>query len=189
MFLWKSYPQLETNRLLLRQIHPDDAAAIFQVYGDSKVAELDDFDVLEELSEAIEAIEWFERELADRRRIRWGIVRKADGVVMGTCWLGFFEWQARRAEVGFELAPAFWKQGYATEALDAVLDFAFQTAELNRVEATVTFENVASVRVLQKLNFVQEGIGKEREFYGGVFHDSIHFALLKRDREEYLQGA
>lgn len=74
-----------------------------------------------------------------------------------------------------------WGRGYATEAIREVLDFGFKVMNLNRIEATITPGNNASVRVLRKLNFVQEGIVRERDLIKGKLEDGIIMAVLKRE--------
>lgn len=74
-----------------------------------------------------------------------------------------------------------WNKGYATEAIKAIVDFAFKTMNLNRIEAFITPGNDASVSVLRKVNFTQEGIVRERDLIKGKLEDGIIMAILKRD--------
>ncbi len=94
---------------------------------------------------------------------RWVLVTKADGQPIGTC--GFHNWSRRnhRAEIGYDLTPSAWRQGYMHEALSVMLEFGFQQMELNRVEALVYPENTASLRLLDKTPF-SEGRSAEGLF-------------------------
>ena len=68
------------------------------------------------------------------------------------------------------------------EALSAILDWGFRNMELNRIEAQVHRENIASTRLLGKLGFVREGCMREAGFWDGRHHDLQQFALLQRDK-------
>ena len=107
--------------------------------------------------------------------------------MIGTCCLGDFHEGARRAEIGYDIAQVEWGKGYATEALGGVIDFGFNVMNLNRIEATITPGNNASVRVLTKLNFIQEGIVRERDLIKGKLEDGIIMSILKRDYIERIK--
>lgn len=104
---------------------------------------------------------------------RWAIANKQDDILIGTC--GFHTWSPRdrRAELGYDLAPAFWGRGIATDAVAATVAAAFESHALNRVEAFVMVENVRSQSVLEKCGFTREGRlvqyrscrGHGRDFY------------------------
>ena len=112
---------------------------------------------------------------------RWVLVRKVDARAIGTC--GFHRWDARHhsCEVGYDLEPASWGQGYMAEALSTALGFGFREMDLNRVAAIVSPENAASLRLLEKLGFVREGLMRESLCRAGVYHDHWLLSLLKGD--------
>ena len=86
-----------------------------------------------------------------------------------------------RAEIGYDLAPAFWGQGVMPEAVGAVLTFGFTTMGLHSVEAQIDPENTGSRRVLEKLGFVQEAYFRENFYVAAEarFTDTAVFSLLK----------
>ncbi len=87
----------------------------------------------------------------------------------------------RRAEIGYALAHAEWGRGYAPEAAREVLRCAFDTLSFNRVEAYCVPENVASIRVLEKIGMWREGVLREYVAIGGQLRDRAVYALLRRD--------
>jgi RimJ/RimL family protein N-acetyltransferase len=89
----------------------------------------------------------------------------------------------RRCEIGYALASKHWGQGYATEALEALLDHGFRALGLNRVEADIDPHNVGSARVLEKLGFRQEGYMPERWIVHGEPADTAFYGLLRRYRD------
>lgn len=175
-----TFPEIETERLILREIMPDDAPAIYRIFSDDQVTRYYDLTTYTALSQAEELVDFFDESFELERAIRWGLERKADGALLGTCgyvWLRQF-----RGEIGYELHRDYWRQGYMSEAIDAILDFGYTELGLNRVEALVMVDNAPSVGLLQSLGFTQEGILRQHDFFKGAFHDMRLFALLK---EEY----
>ena len=111
---------------------------------------------------------------------RLAIVRAADGVLIGQCCL--FKWNPtfRSAAIGYCLDDAAWGQGFATEAVGGVLRWAFDTLDLNRVQADLDTRNPASARVLEKCGFVHEGTLREDCIVDGEVSDSWVYGLLRR---------
>ena len=184
--VFRAFPQLETERLILRKLQLSDAASLFTVLADEKVTRFYDDEAFTELSQAREQIEAWAEGFSGRRSVRWGITRREDGLIIGSCgYYGFHTWH-RRGAIGYELASAFWRQGIMTEALDAIIGFGFREIGLNRVQAVVMPGNEASVQLLQKLGFRQEGVLREYENWADKgFVDVLMFSLL---RAEYVRG-
>jgi [ribosomal protein S5]-alanine N-acetyltransferase len=175
-----SFPNLETERLWLRQATQKDAEAVFTIFSDPDVTQFHDLDTFTRLDEAVEVIarrtEGFERE----RGIRWGIARKPNDNLIGSCG---FTWdrEANAAEIGYELASQFWRQGIMSEALCAILKHGFEKRGVQFVIAEIMSENVASRRLLEKLGFQSQGILKERGFWKGKHHDLEQFVLIRSE--------
>lgn len=68
-----------------------------------------------------------------------------------------------------------------TETLGAVIKFAFQTLNVNRIEATVSTKNNSSIRVLEKSGFIKEGILRERCYMSDSYHDMMMLSILKKE--------
>ena len=179
---FQAFPQLETRNLLLRRMHPADANALFKVLGDDEVAEFYDDDAFVHISQASDQIEAWESGFQNKRSIRWGITRKDEGDIIGSCgYYGIHTWN-RRASIGYELGRIYWRQGIMAEALSAMIDFGFDEMDLNRIEALVMPENSASIKMLEKLGFRNEGLLEEYEQWGSKgFVDLCMFAMLRKD--------
>ena len=178
---FQTFPQIETKNLLLRRIHPADASALFKILADDEVTEFYDDDAFTDISQARDQIETWENGFKNRDCIRWGITRKEEGYIIGSCgYYGFHTWY-RRASIGYELAHNYWLQGIMTEALNAIINFGFGEMELNRIEAVVMPENTASITMLEKLRFRKEGVLEEYEKWGSKgFVDLCMFAMLRK---------
>lgn len=183
-----TFPELQTARLRLRQLRPSDAGAMFAFLSDEEVTRtfgLERFRLIEEADQRIRSINASFRHQAS---VRWGIVRPEDDVLIGTC--GYIYWKRphRHAAVGYELARPFWRQGYMTEALTAVLHFGYTQMKLHRIEALVMPENAPSIQLLHRLGFQQEGLLREYGFWHGRFHDLLLFSQLQHEWQNGQYG-
>jgi ribosomal-protein-alanine N-acetyltransferase len=171
-----SFPVLETTRLILRETVLTDAEAMFAIFADGEVTRYHDLTTFQSLDEAVGVIERRAKRFADGRGIRWAITRKEDNILIGSC--GFGAWvEGHQAEVGYELGRAWWGQGIMTEALQAILSRGFREMRFHRVIADVMVANAASMRVLGRLGFQDEGVYPQEGFWKGQYHDLRRFAL------------
>jgi ribosomal-protein-alanine N-acetyltransferase len=175
------FPRLETDRLILRHLTLDDAEFILRHWGDPVVARyLFDEDPVADLDQARELIEPY-LDPAGKSYNRWGILLKAQDALIGTC--GFHKWNRQhfRAEMGYDLAPAYWGRGLMTEAAQEMIRHGFQGLGLNRIDALVYPDNNRSIRLLAKLGFQEEGLLREYFCQAGRFHDHLVLSLLRSE--------
>lgn len=174
-------PTLRTARLLLRPFTPADADAIFALQSNPQVLRYWDSPPWSERARAERFIAKCQQMEQDGSGARLAIERRADGAFIGWCVL--FEWNPgyRSAGMGYCLDDAAWGQGFATEAAGALLQWAFDTLDLNRVQAETDTRNTASARVLEKLGFVREGTLREDCVVNGEVSDSWVYGLLRRE--------
>ncbi len=183
--VFQAFPRLETERLVLRRLHPADAESLFAILADERVARFYDDEAFTGVSQAREQIESWARGYDEWRSIRWGIVQRGTDTVIGTCgYYGFHRWHAR-GSLGYELARPYWRQGIMTEALAAILGFGFREVGVNRIQAVLMPGNEASVKLLEKLGFQREGMLRQYENWGEKgYVDLVIFSLL---RDEYAR--
>lgn len=178
-----TFPTLSTDRLRLRQVRPGDTSAFFATFGDAETMRYYGRDPMRTLDEAEELVAGMAARYAARQSIRWCLTRAgdrlSDDTVIGSCGFHSFDAGFHRAEIGYELNRAYWRQGLMTEAVAAVLTYGFTEMALHRIEAMIDIENEASKRLLEKLGFRYEGTLRERLFLGGDrFFDESCFSLL-----------
>lgn len=151
-------PTVMTERLLLRRLAKDDAAALYDFASIPEVSRYLFWEphptlhytrsYLKDLVQLYRRLEYFE----------WGVVCREDGRLIGTCGFTAFDHGAWRGEIGYSFHPAVWGQGYATEAVRATIAFGFERLGLEAVTARFALVNAASVHVLLKcgMHFVEE---------------------------------
>ena len=143
------YPEIETERLLLKELTSKDAAGLFLLFSNPDVTRYMDIDPLQKESEALEIIEFH----FDDSGCRWGLYDRETSQLIGTCGYHLWRKDTHTAEIGYDLSPAYWGKGIMQEALNAIIDFGFNTMDLRIIEAEVEPENKQSIRLLEKLNF------------------------------------
>ncbi|HPI93750.1 MAG TPA: GNAT family N-acetyltransferase [Deltaproteobacteria bacterium] len=180
MFL-NTFPVLTTERLTLRSLERRDLEAVFSVFSDPEVMRYWHTTPMTGIREARTFITDAQKFFSRRTSIRWGVARRSDDLVIGTCVLFHFDEQHRRAEIGYALGHDHWGHGFNHEALKAVLGYAFPAFSLHRIEAELDPRNAASIRTLERCGFVREGVLRERCITAGKISDSLVMGLLARE--------
>jgi RimJ/RimL family protein N-acetyltransferase len=170
-----------TERLVLRPLREADAASLFAIFSEPRVARYLSRPAWPDIAVAHQRIARDIEAMRVGRYACFGIERKADGNVIGECSLFNLLAQCRRAEVGYTLAFEAWGKGYMNEALNALLAFGFSELALNRVEADIDPRNLASAKSLERLGFKKEGHLRERWIVAGEVSDSGLYGLLASD--------
>ena len=166
-------PTLHTARLRLRPVDDPDAEDLYALHTDAAVLRYWDAPAWGERARA-ERFVAASRQLAeDGTGARLAVDR--DGSFLGWCSLTRWDPINRSASLGYCFAVAAWGHGDATEAARALLEWSFDTLDLNRVQAETDTRNLASARVLEKLGFVREGTLREDCVVDGEVSDSWVF--------------
>lgn len=173
------FPELNTTRLQLIEVTPEHGPALFHILSNADVTRFYGMDPLREQEDALQIIESFKQTFDSRQGIRWGMVIRDSGTFIGTIGLNHLSLYSKKAEIGFELDPAHWRRGYAAEAIEAVLAYAYETLGLYRMGAVTFLENTASIQLLTRIGFEEEGVLRGYLFQGGTSHDGRIFSLLK----------
>ena len=160
-----------------------DAPGALSVYGDEETALYLARPALASLAEAEAMIARCLAGYASGESVNFVIERIADGEFIGMCLLFHFEQPSRRAEIGYTIARTHWSKGYATEAVRGLVEYGFDTLDLNRVEADIDPRNESSARLLERVGFRREGHLRERWIVKGEVSDTIFYGLLKAEWE------
>jgi len=183
---------IHTERLVLRPLTLTDAPDIQRLAGEREVAATTrDIEHPYEKGMAERWVESCRRQSEAGELVHFAITLAADGTFMGaiTLHLDLAEngqpGSPKQAELSYWVGKPFWNQGYATEALQAVLDHAFHRLGFDRVYAAHFTRNPSSGRVMQKAGMLPEGFLKGHTEKWGSFED---LALYGVTREQFLSG-
>lgn len=174
-------PTLRTARLRLRPFTDADTDPLFALHSSAHVLRYWDAPPWSEPARAERFIAACRQMAADGTGTRLAVDRASDGTFIGWCHLSRWNPDYRSASMGYCYDSAAWGHGYATEAGRALLQWAFDTLDLNRVQAETDTRNAASARVLEKLGFVREGTLREDCIVNGEVSDSWVYGLIRRD--------
>jgi RimJ/RimL family protein N-acetyltransferase len=178
-------PTLRTARLRLRPFTNADAEVLFALHSNAYVLRFWDAPPWSDRTRAERFIAACHRMAEEGSGARLAIDRSSDNVFLGWCGLTGWNPDYRSASLGYVLGDEAWGHGYATEAGGELLQWAFDTLDLNRVQAETDTRNAASARVLEKLGFAREGTLREDCIVNGEVSDSWVYGLLRR---EWLPG-
>jgi ribosomal-protein-alanine N-acetyltransferase len=174
-------PTLQTPRLRLRPFADTDADALYALHSNAYVLRFWDAPPWNDPGRAQRFIAACRQLAEEGTGARLAIDRLSDGAFLGWCGLVGWNPDYRSASMGYCLGDAAWGQGFMTEAAHAVLAWAYDALDLNRVQAETDTRNVASARVLEKLGFVREGTLREDCVVNGDVSDSWVYGLLRRE--------
>jgi [ribosomal protein S5]-alanine N-acetyltransferase len=173
-----------TNRLFLKGLSPSDMEFLFK-HGTKEEIKI----ILGHRSE-----EDYQKEANKHQNgyasynssfKRFLLMDKATNRIIGRCGLHNWNKEHRRAEVGYVMEDEdFKRKGLMTEALAATMDYGFNKMHLNRIEALVGIGNIPSLRLIERYNFVQEGVMRQHHYRSGEYEDSMLFSKL---RSEYVK--
>ncbi|MBY6036898.1 GNAT family N-acetyltransferase [Fictibacillus nanhaiensis] len=177
----KRFPTIETSRLILREVTTEDSKDMFAYLSDHDVVKHMGLEPYQTVEDVWDEVGWYTSIYQEGTGMRWGITLKNSGRIIGSC--GFLNWRTKhfRAEVGFELSKDFWGKGIGSEALEAVVTYGFQHLQLERIEALIEPNNLASQKLVEKQGFQKEGLLRHYEFTCGKFDDLYMYSIIKGD--------
>ncbi len=178
-------PVLRTHRLLLRPLLESDWHAIHRYASDPSVVQYVPWgpsqpaDTIAYVRQAV-----MNQEKTPRQHYEFAIVSAVDGLLIGNCGLHLNEKDNQEASFGYIFNRGFWGQGFATEAVRALLEFGFRELGLRRMVATCHPQNIASIQVLEKAGLRLEAHFRQHRLLRGQPRDSFLYATLN---EEWLE--
>lgn len=175
------FPILETDRLYLREITNDDVSDIFEHLSNELVTRYLGKESLINIDEAYEVIDKIKTNYSENRGIRWGIIHKENEKLIGTIGYDIIQIKNKRADIGYDINSNYWRQKIATEALKEVINFGFNKLDLNRIGAVVFPNNEASLNLLKKVGFKEEGLLREYIIQNNIARDTLVLSLLKKE--------
>ena len=175
---FQPFPQIPTERLLLREITRADAADLFALRSNKGLMRYIDRPLAQTAQDALNLIEIIITALKNNDGITWGITLKNNPQLIGT--IGFWRIlkEHHRAEIGYLLSDTFQRQGIMQEAITAVINYGFNVLQLHSIEGNVNPANTASIMLLEKNKFIREAYFRENYYYNGKFIDSLVYSLL-----------
>lgn len=144
---------IESARLVLRALCPSDADKVARLANNRKIAEMTA--TIPHPYTVQDAIDWIAETAVRTGAMTLAVCRKSDGELLGSC--GYFVTEAGSPEIGYWMGEPYWNQGYATEAVRAMIDHLFTATHHEMLTAGCRVTNAASRAVLDKCGFQWTG--------------------------------
>lgn len=147
------FPVLTTERLTLRQLSTTDAPNIFALRSDPEINKYLGRQASKTLEDAINFINRINDSIIKNDSLYWAITLTDPKIFIGTIYLFEFSEEKNTCEIGYELLTHFQGQGIMIEAAKQVIDYAFHTLKVQKMEAFFHKDNQSSIKLLKKLSF------------------------------------
>lgn len=181
------FPHIETDEIVLRRITEDDVDSLFEIFNNKKLFEYTPSIFKETKDEVVELIQRFNRRFEDKEQIRMAITLKGEGdFVVGMAEMYGYNADVNMIAIGYRINERFWGRGIATKSLKAMIKHLFEDIGINRIYAEAMPAHTASLAVMEKCGFMQEGIVRQGFYFPdkGVV-DGVVYSILRSD---YFEG-
>ena len=173
---------INTARLLLREFVTCDWPDVLAYQRDPRYLQYYPWTGRTE-AEAQDFVQMFvdQQREQPRRKFQLAITLPEEGRLIGNCGIRRKPDNDWEADIGYELAPEYWGQGYATEAATAMVEYGFRELRLHRISSWCIGDNAASARVLERLGLKLEGRLQENEYFKSRWWDTLLYGLLESE--------
>jgi ribosomal-protein-alanine N-acetyltransferase len=177
----KKFPELKSKRLTLRLATIEDLEDIHYLHSFPEVDEFNTTGIPENLAQTKTVM--MPLFAANLKSEKYTIIVNVKGTDTFVGMVGVFPGKPKydSAEVWYKILPKEWGKGYATEILQALIQFCFKTLKAHRVEAGCAVKNLASIRVMEKAGMKQEGRRRQTLPLATGWSDNFEYAILDVD--------
>jgi ribosomal-protein-alanine N-acetyltransferase len=176
---FNSFPTIQTERLLLKQIEMADAEAIYKMRSNKRVNEFIGRPEMENLESAIELVNRVQDAYKKETSLAWSGILRGEGQCIGTCGFNHFDFPNHHAEIGGELDVNYWGKNIAIEAVEGIIQYGFESLQLHSIEAKVSPLNRGAIFLLETLGFEKEAHFRERVFFRNQYLDMAVYTCFK----------
>lgn len=181
--LFSDLPLIQTERLLLRKITPEDLYDMYEYASDDEVSRFLLWSPHLNIAETRGHIEYLQKQYRKSSATDWGVALKGNNKLIGTCGFASVDLHNNKAEIGYVLSRKYRKQGYMCEAVRTVIAIGFERLGLNRIEARILEGNTDSERLAERVGMKREGVMRSALFIKGVYKTFSYYAMTKSDYE------
>jgi len=176
--------QLITTRLLIREFHQSDLAALSAYESNPEMHRFDNG--IPNIERAQSYLNWVIRKAGEtpRTHYRMAITVPPQDIVIGRITIFSQNADIREWEMGWAVRVEDWRKGYASEAAGRMLTFAFEELGAHRVVAFCHADNTGSVKVMEKIGMKQEGRLRETRWFNECWNNEFVYAILDSEFSE-----
>lgn len=177
---------LRSDRIKLRLISSSDLESIHILHSLPETDEFNTLGIPNNIEETKLVIEpWIaDTEIEEIKNYTFAIERNEDKEFRGLFGLNMGSKKYSRGEIWYKIHSDYWRKGFATEAVNLILDFGFETLKLHRIQAGCAVGNIGSIKVLEKVGMTQEGRGRKILPLKNGWSDNFEYSILETDERK-----
>jgi [ribosomal protein S5]-alanine N-acetyltransferase len=181
--LFKEFPHLKSERLVLKRIEEQDIDSLFEIYSNENIFRLRPGNIKKNKAAVLNMIGHFSRDFNKKKTIFLGVYLKGkSGKLIGIGEIFDLNRKVNSITIGYTLNESFWGNGYASEAAKVIIDYLFRQIGINRIQAFVMPRNIKSKNVLKRNKLKKEGTIRQGEFWPGKgVVDLEVYSILKNE--------
>lgn len=180
----KKFPEIDLGDFYLREKQESDIEDFFNYYSNAEVNKFILCDIPKNLDEAKIELKYWRNVFYRNNGIYFAIADKKNNKIIGSIGLTSYNSYQKRVEISYDLDQNYWRRGIMKQAINAVVKYAFENFHcgyVNRIEASVSINNIASKELLLKTGFTLEGTLRQHRYHKGSFVDVYFFSMLRSD--------
>lgn len=178
--VFETFPIIETERLLLRNMVAEDAPKILEFRQNNRISAFIHRDSMDNIESAHGLIQRVIKGYEDKSMLAWGGVLKSTNTFIGSCGFNKIDTQNLRAEIGGEMSPEAWGKRIAPQAVKQIIDFGFNTMHLHSIEARVSPNNRSAIYLLEQLGFIKEAHFKDYYQFKDQWHSLAVYTAFQK---------
>lgn len=174
---------LKTDRLLIREITLSDLESIHSLHLLPETDQYNTLGIPENINETEHHVQEWVSKNNELPRVKYvlAIELLESNQFIGLFGINIGKEKYKNAEIWYKIHKDYWNKGYTTEAVKRVLSFGFNELNLHRIEAGCATENIASIRVLEKVGMFREGMKRKNLPIRGAWKDNYFYGILKEE--------
>jgi len=178
-----AHSTLQSDRINLRLVCLSDLNAIHELHLFPEVDEFNTLGIPTEINETRIVVDsWIYSNNKHQIENYTFIIEETKAKsFIGTIGLKLWNKKNNKGEVWYKIHPKYWNKGFATEAVNLILDYGFDELNLHRIQAGCAVENIASIKVLEKVGMIKEGRGRKVLPLKNGWSDNFEYSILETD--------
>ena len=170
---------LSGEKIILRALEPEDLNFLYQIENNESFWEVSHTQVPFSKYILKRYLENAHLDIYESKQLRLLIEEKSTRKQIGMIDLFDYNPQHKRAGIGILIHPDFEKNGFASEALSIIINYSFSHLQMHQLYANITSDNIKSLALFNKYNFIKTGVKKDWILSEGKFKDEVLFQLIK----------
>ena len=178
--------KLKSVRIKLRLIELSDLNSIHNLHSLPETDEFNALGIPKDINETKSIIEpWIsENKVNDIKSYTFAIEKNDNEKFIGILGLKLWNKKHRRGEIWYKVHSEYWGNGFATESVNLILDYGFETLKLHRIQAGCAVDNIGSIKVLEKVGMLKEGRGRQLLPLKNGWSDNFEYSILETDERK-----